>query len=285
MGLLSGLEKFGLKASDSMDLFEEEQKDSGKKDGNSASKIPTEDEFLLEKTVKCRVCDHVFKTKVIKSGRLKSLEPDKDMRPRFQYVDTLKYDVTSCPACGYTATNSFFERISSAQEKLIREQISSQFQPGSIEEADIYTYDMAADRYILALANAKAKKARAGEKAYICLKLSWLLRGKIETMPENTPEEKAAKEECKKEEEIFYQQAYDGFLKAISQETFPICGMDESRMDYLLAYMSFHFKKFDLAARFVTSVITSATASRRLKDMAQDLRQEIKLEIRKANTP
>ena len=63
-------------------------------------KVIPEEEFLLAKTVRCKVCDQVFKTKVVKNGRVKRLEPDQDLRPRFQYIDTLKYDVTSCPNCG-----------------------------------------------------------------------------------------------------------------------------------------------------------------------------------------
>ena len=286
MSLFSGLEKFGLKFSNSMELFEEEKKDAGKKDGKEAeAKIPTEEEFLLEKTVRCKICDEVFKTKTIKSGRLKRLEPDRDLRPRYQYMDTLKYDITSCPFCGYTATNRNFEQITSGQAKLIREQISSQCKRGSVEEAPIYTYDMAVDRYKLSLANDIVKRAKASEKAYTCLKLSWLLRGKAETMPEGTPEEKKAKEECRKEEETFYQQAYDGFMKAISQESFPMCGLDQSTVDYLLAYMSYHFKKYDVAAKFLASVLTSQVASRRMKDLAHDLKEEIMADMKKNNTP
>ena len=61
-----------------------------------------------------------------------------------------------------------------------------------------------------------------------------------------TEEGKAAIAECKKEEEAFYKQAYDGMLKAVSTEMFPICGMDQGTVDYLLATMSIHYKKYDV---------------------------------------
>ena len=40
-----------------------------------------------------------------------------------------------------------------------------------------------------------------------------------------------------------YQQAYEGFMKAMSTEMFPMCGMDQCTVDYLLAAMAYHFKK------------------------------------------
>lgn len=281
MNLFSGLEKFGLNPEASMNLFEEENKEAEKKaEGKAEEKIPTEEEFILEKSVRCKVCDNVFKTKTIKNGRVKRLEPDKDLRPRFQYIDTLKYDITSCPNCGYTAMNRYFDSLSSAQAKLVRDNISSQFKKSTAPEPATYTYDEALDRYKLSLVNTMVKRGKDSEKAYACLKISWLLRGKGETMPENTPEEKQAKAECKKEEEAFYQQAFDGFMKATAKEMFPMCGMEQSTVDYLIAYMAYHFGKLEIASKVLAGVITSAAASRRMKDMALDLKEEIIAKLR-----
>ncbi len=282
MNLFSGLEKFGLKSTESMQLFEDEKKEDKKEnEARAEEKIPAESDFLLEKTVHCKVCDHVFKTKVIKSGRVKRLEPDRDLRPRFQYIDTLKYDITSCPACGYTAMNRFYEHITPTQVKLIKEQISSNFKPDNKPEKAVYDYDEVIDRYKLSLVNTVVKKGKDSEKAYTCLKIAWLLRGKGETMANDTPEEKAAKAEVQKEEEEFYQQAFEGFMKAISEEMFPMCGMEQSTVDYILAYMAYHFKKYEIASKFLASVLTAPSASRRMKDMALELKEDIIAELRK----
>ena len=58
--------------------------------------------------------------------------------------------------------------------------------------------------------NTVVKKGKDSEKAYTCLKIAWLLRGKAETMSDDTPEAKAAKAEVLKEEEGFYQQVRYG---------------------------------------------------------------------------
>lgn len=292
MNLFSGLEKFGLKSAETMEMFENAQKDKEEQDKLERQKelekqqaakkvVPPETDFLLPRTIRCKVCDQEFKIKSVKSGKARRLQPDRDLRPRFQYIDTLKYDVASCPFCGYTAMTRDFDRITPTQIKMVREQISAKFQPLKETEEEIYSYDTAIDRYKLALLNTAIKRGKESEKAYACLKIAWLLRGKADTLPGTTPEELAVKKTLKEEEDAFYLQAYEGFSKAISQELFPIYGMDENTMDYLLAYMSYYFKKYEMASKFLGSVLTSATASRRLKDMALDLKEDIIAQLKR----
>ena len=242
--------------------------------------IPPEESFLLEKSVECPVCDKKFKTLAVKSGRAMRLEPDRDMRPRFKHIDTLKYDIISCPDCGYTAMTRYFDHLSSVQRKMIREGVSAKFKPAAPTGRKYYTYDEAIDKYKLSFVNTLVKKGRDSEKAYTCLKISWLLRSKAETMPEETEAEKKAKEACKQEEEKFYLQAYEGFSSALANEMPPICGMDQCTMDYLLSYMSYHFGKYEVASKFLSGVLTSGTATRRMKDLALDLKDDIVREIR-----
>lgn len=284
MNLFSGLEKFGLNPTESMNLFEEEKKEVAPKaetEGKTEEKIPSEEEFILEKSVRCRICDNLFKTKMIKSGRVKRLDPDRDLRPRFQYIDTLKYDITSCPICGYTAMNRYYDQLTSVQAKLIREQISANFRKNQEPDMPVYSYDDAIDRYKLSLVNTIVKKGKDSEKAYNCLKMAWLLRGKGENMPDSTPEEKELKVECKKEEEEFYKQAFEGFMQATSKEMYPMCGMEQSTVDYLIAYMAYHFGKYEIASKYLASVLTSAATSRRMKDMALELKEDIINKLRK----
>ncbi|MCI9138001.1 MAG: DUF2225 domain-containing protein [Lachnospiraceae bacterium] len=282
MNLFSGLEKFGFGSEESMRLYEEEQKNAKSREAEKNKEEEQEEAALiLQKTTCCKVCEHTFKTKAVKSGRARRLQPDRDLRPRFQYIDTLKYDVVSCPACGYTALSRDFDKITPTQAKMVREQISAKFHKSEEPERAVNSYNEAIDLYKLALLNTVAKRGKESEKAFICLKLAWVMRGKADTMAESTPEEKEAKKKCMEEEEVFYMQAYDGFCKAISQEMFPICGMDESTMDYLLAYMGYHFKKYEIASKFLANVLTSSSASRRLKDMALDLKEDIIAQLRK----
>lgn len=281
MNLFAGLEKFGLQAQSTESIFEEEKKTSEGSGQAAVEEIPTEDTFLLEKTLCCPVCDKNFKTKMIKSGRAKRLEPDADLRPKFQYVDIIKYDVASCPNCGYTAMNRFFEHLASVQVKLVKEQICANFTPSGIEEPATYDYDTAIGRYKLALYTAMVKKGKVSEKAYTCLKIAWLYRGKAETLDTKDPAYEETIKECKAQEDMFYQQAYEGFMKAVSAEMFPICGMDQNTMDYLLAYMSAHFKRYDVASKCISNILQSQSAQSKTKERARDLKEQIIAELKK----
>lgn len=278
MNLLSGLEKFGFDSQKMDNLFEDEKKEV-KNDGTAvaAEKKVQETDFLLEKAIRCPMCDKVFKTQMVKSGRLKRLEPDSDLRPRHQGIDSLKYDVSSCPFCGYTAINRYFETVTSVQRKLIEEGICSKFKPEELQRDGIqeYDYETALGRYKLSLFTAVVKKAPNSEKAFNCLKISWLLRGYAETVDESTEEGKAKKAEIQKEENAFYNQAFEGFMKAVSTEMFPMCGMDQTTVDYLLAAMAFRLNKLDVASKIISGIITSQTAPSRIKDKARNMKDEI----------
>lgn len=277
MNLLEGLEKFGLDKMDTEHIFEEEKKEvaPAKPQATVKEEVHSEKEFLLEKSIRCPVCDTVFKTKMVKTGRVKRLEPDFDLRPRFQYIDTNKYDVSSCPKCGYTAMNRYFSHLSSAQIKMIDEGVRRKFKQTNLVEPEEYSYEEAIERYKLALYNTLVKKGKASEKAFECLKISWLYRGRKEELMASADKDTNMIAESQKEETLYYEQAYDGFLKAIASESFPMCGMEESTINLLVASMAFQLKKYDIASRFVSLVLTSHAAGRSAKERAMDLKENI----------
>lgn len=284
--LLSGMEKYGFKDVNLDSIFEDDKpKTVARTAEEKTVEAPKEEDFLLDKGVRCPICDTVFKSRMVKSGRARRLESDRDLRPRFEYIDTIKYDVSSCPKCGYTAINRYFPHLSSAQMKLIREEVCTKFKPekGMADKLS-YTYDEAIERYKLALINTIAKKGKASEKAYECLKISWLYRGKkeeIQAANSNPSEEvKAEILKCEQTETAFYTQALDGFLKAMTSESYPMCGMEQNTVDFLIANMAFNLKRYDLASKFVSALLVSKTTSKTIKDKALTLKEEIISEIK-----
>ena len=282
MNIFAGLEKFGLKAEDTSSLFEEEKKVVVNGDGSEHEAVPEEESFLLDKTINCAVCNQVFKTKAIKNGRVRRMESDKDLRPRFEYIDTLKYNVVSCPYCGYSALSRYFEHLSGLQVRLIKEQVCVNFKPDGGVEPTVIDYDTAIERYKLALYCTIAKKGKASEKAYVCLNLAWLLRGMYESLDSGDPANEEALKECKEQEELFYSQAFEGLNKAMSSESYPICGMDECTLDYLIATMAVHFKKYDVASKCIARIQQSSSASKKMKEMAFELKNQVVEEIKKS---
>ena len=60
-------------------------------------------EFLFDKSYECPICDHSFKAKTVRTGKVRTESTDMDLRPRFKQVDCLKYEPVLCPKCGYAA--------------------------------------------------------------------------------------------------------------------------------------------------------------------------------------
>lgn len=281
MNLLAGLEKFGFKSAETSNLYEEEKRVQSESEEIKKEETLNEDSFLLDKTVHCPVCDKTFKTKAVKSGRIRRLEPDLDLRPRFECIDTVKYSVWFCPYCGYAALQRYFEHLSSLQIRLIKEQVCEKFRPQTVMEPEgPVSYDTAIERYKLALLSAVAKKAKNSEKAYLCLNLSWLINSRLEMMDPSDPEQTQLYGEYQEQAEAYYEQAYEGFTQAIATENYPICGMDECTLDYLLAALAWHFKKFDVASKCIARILQSKTASKKMKDRAFELKQLIVNELR-----
>ena len=282
-GLLSGLEGFGLSNLENMDLYEKPKEKAAAAGAAAVAQQPQvqEQDFLFDKSFTCPICDKEFKSRTVKVGKAKLIGTDPDLRPKYEQVDLLKYDIIMCPTCGYATLSRFFKFITSPQAKRIKEMISANFKPREYKE--VYTYDEALDRYKVALANAVVKMAKPSEKAYICLKSAWLLRGKGESLDKADPEYETKKKAIDDEEREFLKNALDGFLAARQSENFPMCGMDEPTVDYVIAVTAAKFEQFDVSSKLVASIIASTSANPRMKDKARDLKDEIMKQIKMKN--
>lgn len=278
-GLLSGLEQFGLGNLENMDLYEKPKK---KEAEAAAVPVMQEPDFLFDKSFTCPICDAEFKARTVKIGKAKLSGTDSDLRPKYEQVDLLKYDIIMCPHCGYAALSRYFKFITSPQAKRIKETISAKFKP-NLEYKEIYTYDEALERYKLTLANAIVKLAKPSEKAYICLKAAWLLRGKGESLDKSDPEYAAKKKQIDEEENEFLKNALDGFLVARQSENFPMCGMDEATVDYVISVTATKFGQYDVASKLISQIIASPNTNPRMKDKARDLKEQIVKQIKLKN--
>lgn len=273
--LFSGLEAFGLGNLSEMDVYEAKEKDTGKGPEAADKDAFSEEDIIFDKTYTCPVCDQEFKTKNVKSGKVKLLTLDTDLRPIYQHMDPLKYDAIVCPHCGFAALSRFFKYVTSAQAALIKKNISAAFK-GIKEAGNIFDYDDAIARHKLALVNAIVKKAKTSERAYTCLKTAWVIRGKAENLPKNLPDYNKQLEDLSKEELDFIAKAYDGFDEGFSKESFPMCGMDEITITLMMAELARRIGKYDEAGRWVSRVLISRDANERIKSKARDIKDMIR---------
>ena len=58
-----------------------------------------EKEALFDKTYECPICNLTFKTKCVRAGKVRLESKDTDLRPIYNHIDPIKYDVITCEKC------------------------------------------------------------------------------------------------------------------------------------------------------------------------------------------
>ena len=275
MGLLSGLSNLGLEKLEGADIFEEEKKPETKVEAASVKEEAPFDEndVLFDKSAECPVCSKKYSYRAVRTGKARSIGQDMDLRPKFDKFDPLKYDVIVCPYCGYACLTRYFTALPAAMVKLIKEGFAGKVH--GVANNPILSYDDAIQRYQLALASAIVKRAKDSEKAYICLRMAWVIRGKRENLPVDTDNYDEVAKELVADENEALKTAFEGFINARQKESFPIAGMDEITIDYLLAVLATKFGKYDAAQKLISGILLNKSANNRIKDRARDLKDQI----------
>ncbi len=271
--IFEGLEGLGLSNMEKVNVYQEdpEKKEKGQ---TEQKKEVSEEDFIFDKTYTCPVCDAEFKSRMVRTGKVRLIGADSDLRPRYQDVDSLKYDAIMCPQCGYAALNRYFSFVMSSQAKNIREKISATFKTPPVDNR-VYTYDDAITKHKMALLNTVVKNGQNSERAYTCLKLAWLYRGKREQLVQGEYDKEEVSKLVTEEKELL-ENAFEGFEAAFSKEDFPMCGMDQYTMLYLLAELARRVGKVDASKRYVSKVLVAKDAQKRIKDKAIDLKEKLK---------
>ncbi len=272
--IFAGLENLGFKDVEKVDVYQESDAEKKKQaEQQEQKKESSEEDLIFEKSYTCPVCDHEFRSRKVRTGKVRLIGADSDLRPKYQGVDSLKYDAILCPKCGYAALDRYFSFVMSGQAKNIKEKISANFQYQP--EADkVYSYDEALTRHKMALLNTVVKNGKNSERAYTCLKMAWLCRGKRELLMQGEYKKEEVSELIEEEKELLTN-AYEGFEAAFGKEDFPMCGMDEYTMMYLLAELARRIGRNDEAKRYVSKVLVARNAQRRIKDKAFSLKEKL----------
>ena len=273
-GIFSGFEKLGLGNIGKEELFEDPKKKTVevKKEQPKKLQLVNEEDYLFDKKYKCPVCDSEFEARTVRTGKVRMKNVDIDLRPDYDELDQNKYDVIACPACGYAALGRYFPTLNKYQIDDIRVKICMNYKHEPNNEP-IYSYDYAKRLYQLALANAVVKKAKNSEKAYICLKSAWVIRGETQRLDPEEEGYEAKKKENDAQEKELLENALNGFVMARQSEEFPIAGMDSTTLDYLIAALAVETGKRDIASKMISDILVSRTANSRIKDKARVLKE------------
>lgn len=244
-------------------------------------KTPTESDMIYAKTYVCPVCEQEFKVKTVKQSKARLLGTDIDLRPKYRTIDPIKYGAILCKSCGYAALTNYFDGLSDSQIDLITENISKKYVPNPRPEEDIYSYDEALEIHKLAYISAVVKRAKTSEKAFICLKAAWILRGKVEELTDKgASEEEIAK--AKTEENNYLIEAYKGFIMAMETEsTTTICGMEPAKLTYLCAALAYETGEYEESQKLVSRIFVMPDATKSIKDKCTDLKDLLNEKLKK----
>lgn len=270
--LLSGLSRFGIKAENFQNIYEDGEDKNKDKDEKKAEPLKEAD-FIFDKTMTCPVCGKQFKTKTVRVGKAKLVGTDTDLKPIYAGFEPLKYDVIVCSHCGYAATSKAYGHITPGQAKLIREGISASFKEIPDDENNIYTFYDAIDRHSLALANVICMKGKNSEKAYICLKMAWLYRSMVAGLSTDDQTVAKLRKDCQEEEQKYLQSAYEGFSLSYTKEVPPICGMDINTVTLLLADLARKCGDKTASRRYIEAILISKDANSRMKEKAREIKE------------
>lgn len=286
MGLLSGLSNLGLGKLEGADIYGEEEKPKSEAPKPKPAPVKEEAPFdendvLFDKSAECPVCSKKFTYRAVRTGKARPSGQDTDLRPRFEKFDPLKYDAIVCPYCGYGCLSKYYTALPTAQIKLIKEGLAGRVH--GVANNPILSYDDAIQRYQLALASSIVKRGKDSEKAYVCLRMAWVIRGKKESIPLDAIDYDEVMKQLNDDENEALQTAFEGFINARQKESFPIAGMDEITLDYLLAVLATRFGKYDAASKLISGILVNKAANNRIKDRARELKETVLAE--KNNAP
>jgi hypothetical protein len=285
--ILSGLDKMGLNISKFKKLYEDEEVKENKTELHNENRtqkrpmmtIVNEEEYIFDKTYKCPLCGKEFKAKAVRSGRAKLASTDTDLKPVYVGFEPLKYDIVACVHCGYATTTKLFGHITPGQIKMVKESISANFK-GITNSTGPYTFQEALDRHKLALANVMAMHGKNSERAYLCLKMAWLYRSMLPGIPSGDEKYEKLRIECKNGENMYLQNAYEGFSYSYSKEMPPICGMDITTLTYLLADLARRCKDYDNSRKYIEVIFNSKSANSKIKDRAREVKELLEEEMK-----
>lgn len=280
MNFFEGLSKFGFSDLNNIDIYKAEEKKKNNNSNTDKKKV-IEADFLFEKRYKCTCCGKDILSKSIKSGKIHMTGTDIDLRNKYTGVDPYKYEIIFCPHCGYASLSGTFTSLTEKQIRAIKTNISAKFKCNQdLLKKSVYDYNDAILLHELALLNVIEKNGKNSEKAMLCLKLGWLYRGAIEL--QDIHKNSNLIEQYKNKEIQFLKVAYKGFMLASEKESFPISGMNENTLDYLIAAIGYEIGETDLSIKLLSRVLTNRSATRNIKNKALNLKDTIVKEKQKS---
>ncbi len=205
----------------------------------------------------CPNCNKSFKMPSPRYNRIRLKDTFENLRAEYDGTEPVLYEVVFCPHCGYARLKNNFDKLNDKQRKGFKMEIGNKYRQRPNEIA--ITEQQGVDRFKFGLLTAKAMGLPASEFAVINYKMSWInqVLGDRVSYIQNVSN------------------SYKWFEKALAEENFPVQSIDEDTVEYLMSVFAKDTGDYATALKHCGVVLTSASASERLKNRARDLKVDI----------
>lgn len=219
---------------------------------------------FYEKKMECMLCKKQFPTTRIRSRQVRVSQHDSDFRPIYvnEDVNPLFYNVAVCPHCGFSFTDDFTPYFAPGTKEVIEQNITNKWNSRSF--GGIRTMNEAVESYKLSYLSALFKKEKHLTMAGMMLRIAWIYRGHDEA----------------DEEERYLKTARDLYIQAFSEGDHVGTQMSETRVQYMIAELSWRIHDKEEAIRNFSRVIemqnrsTEPNIIQLAKDRWQEIREE-----------
>jgi uncharacterized protein len=253
--LFGNLDGFGFGDLSDISLYNKDSEDKKQK-ANDKHLLP--EDLIYDKNLICPVCNKEISIKVVKTSGIRTISRDSDFMIYYGEPNPLFYDAWMCKSCGYAALSTKFSNVSDKQIKLIKDNISSKWKFNKIYPS-LYNADVALEMYQLVLLNIVVKAGKDSEKAMICLKIAWLFRLKKDMGNEKK----------------YLLQTINGLCNAFEKEAFPIAGMDQPTVSYLIGELYRRIGDNANAIIWFGRALLSKDAKPKIKEMVRTQKELI----------
>ncbi|MDV6378917.1 DUF2225 domain-containing protein [Sporosarcina sp. GW1-11] len=217
---------------------------------------------FYEKRMQCLLCKEHFPTTRIRSRQVRVSQHDSDFRPIYinKEINPIFYNVAVCPQCGFAYTDDFSPYFGPGVKEKIAKNITAKWRSRSF--GHLRSKEEAVQTYKLAYLSANFKKEKHLTIAGMMLRIAWIYRESKET-----------------ENEMRYIRiARDLYIQAFSEGDHVGTQMSETRVQYLIAELSWRIEDRPEAIRNFSRVIEAQKRSTEpnIIQLAKDRWQEIR---------
>jgi uncharacterized protein (DUF2225 family) len=210
-------------------------------------------EALYEKSIKCPICNNSFSSKRLRSTACRIDKREEDFYTSYKGHNPMHYEILVCPNCGYAASETSYDSLSTKELTDIKELLSGKVINRSF--CGERTVNDALDSFKLALFIAKSREAKNSVIAGLSLKLAWIYR-----------------EMNDEKEKDFLEYALEYYKHAYDKESLPLGNLDEMSVQYLIGELSRRLNKLNDAVFWFNKAVSNPdrASNPRIEKMARE---------------